>query len=160
MEPQTDRRKGTIRSQSIILLSITVLIPQDRPCSAGLTPKTLRVRVPGRNHNACCCWRTSPGASAQTTASCPQPRANKPGERRSHPTRPTTEGFPFEKPDPDPRTVPFTGVLRPPQPSPFHLQADFMMEQKRQSTVQPSARQHPQSALASWAAFQSIIYNT
>lgn len=44
--------------------------------------------------------------------------------------------------------------------APSHLQADFMMEQKRQSIVQPSAREHPQSALASRAAFQSIIYNT
>jgi len=47
-----------------------------------------------------------------------------------------------------------------PSPSPFHLQADFMMEQKCQSVAQPSAREHPQSALGGRAAFQSTSYNT
>lgn len=51
-------------------------------------------------------------------------------------------------------------LLSPFQLSPFNLQADFMMEQKCQSIEQPSAGRHHQSALASWASFQRIIYNT
>lgn len=61
--------------------------------------------------------------------------------------------------------IPGVGALLSPsstsfQTSPFSLPADFRMEQKCQSIVQPSAREQHQAALASWAAFQSIIYNT
>lgn len=52
----------------------------------------------------------------------------------------------------------FTSFLL--EPAPLHLWADFMMEQKCQSSLWPSVGQHPQSALACWADFQSITYCT
>lgn len=160
MEPQTDRRKGTNRSESIIFLRlITCLHPKKDPAAQVRRPRLLELVFPAES--------TSPAAAGEhhpVLQPKPRPAAlteSKPTRGEALPSnRANSRGVSQHKNRSPTRAVPLAGVLRPPQPSPFHLQADFMMEQKRQSTVQPSARQHPQSALASWAAFQSIIYNT
>lgn len=78
------------------------------------------VSVPGRNHNPCRCWRTSPCPSAPTTTSCAHLKTNETGEGCSRQTRPTTERFPLTRTGPQPAhgAARWSSLPSPASPSP------------------------------------------